>query len=287
MDQNNQEIQLRGVLKKIGIGALAVMALADVGLVASAVIDGVNSRKGSELGLVLGGIHLKEGNHNFVITDQFYSHIKYEDEADQKLVIDSFKTTYDNLNYLNSKKIRFTLCTQSKEASEKFNLPLVSSYSKYDVPLYICNGDIDNNPKTAGKTVLNTEYVTCVAKDSSITFKKKSLFAVYSYLGKTEEEIYSVSNAYAYTICAHETLHAMGLEHRANNSILYPYIPSPYKDFTDYDKELLVKYNQIFYNTTPEWVTNDKELKPVAKPKEEIPEDAYTFSHSNSDDLCR
>ena len=71
MDQNNQDIELKGVLKKIGIGALAVVALADVGMVASAIIDDVNRKKGAELGLVLGGVHLKEGNHNFIITNQF------------------------------------------------------------------------------------------------------------------------------------------------------------------------------------------------------------------------
>ena len=80
----------------------------------------------------------------------------------------------------------------------------------------------------------------------------------------------------------------MGLDHRASDSILYPYIPSPYRDFTTSDKELLVRYNQIFYNATPEWVTDDRKLIPPVEPKEkeEIPDGVYTFSDS-SDEICR
>ena len=275
MDNNNQEIKLKGPLKKIGIGALSCVALFDAGMVTTAIIDGQNRKKGAELGLVLEGAHLKEGNHNFVITDQFYSYLKYESIDDQKLVMDSFKTAYDNLNYLNSKKIRFTLCTQNKEVSEKFDLPLVSSYSKYDVPLYVYDGDIDNDPKTAGITKVQTEYMTCATIETSIIFKKSALLAVYKHWGMTKEQIYSVSNAYAYTICAHETMHAMGFAHRSSNSILYPYVPSPYKDFTDYDKELLINYNKKFYNAVPEYVKDQAQTQ-----------NSYNYT-TNSDEMCR
>ena len=279
-----EEIQnstLKGVLKKIGFGALSIVVLADIGMLVAVGVDSANGKKGADIGLLVGGVHLKEGNHNFVITDQFYDLLKYEDEKDKKLVMDSFKLAYNNFNYLNSNKLHFTLCTTNSEASKEFNLPLISSYSKYDVPLYIHDGDIQGNKLTAGATTFDVENVTRYLKNETITFKKSSLLGVYKMFG-SEEEVYDISNAFAYTICAHETMHVMGFEHRSKDSILYPYIPSPYKDFTELDKNLLIKYNQEFYGATPDYVKNQEE-----KPEQEEKQQNFIYTTNFSDDLCQ
>ena len=276
--ENIERSTLKGILKKVGIGALAMVALVDVGVISGVVVDIVNSKKGNDIGLLTSGAHLKEGNHNFIITDQFYDSIKDEEKSDQNLIIDSFKQAYKTLNELNSEKIRFTLCTTSSDASREFNLPLISSYSKYDVPLYVENGIIDGNKLTSGATRYETEMYTYYMKNESIIFKKGSLLGVYSVFVEPEE-FYSYKNSYAYTICAHETMHVMGFKHRDKDSILYPYIPSPYRDFTDYDKKLLVEYNKTFYNALPEYAKKSQQTN--AKTQSEC---VYTVDIFN--DFC-
>ena len=274
----------KGILKTLSFCPLALVLGIGGAIGLIELKEDIDQRKSNGLALIEDGAHLKQGNHNFVITDEFYSYLKYEDELDQKLVVDSFKQVYKNFNELNSNKLKFTLCTTSEEASKKYDLPKVNSFSKYDVPFYITEEDIEGKPSTIASTKHDIDYFTRELNNESILFKKNYLFAVYN-MYDTTEEIIAPSNSLAYTVCAHETMHAMGFAHQSKDSILYPYMPSPYKDFTEKDKELLVKYNQTFYNATPDWVTNQD--KSNNQPKQEEPQVVYTTSQDNSDEVCR
>ena len=277
----------KGILKTISIGSSLSLIVGVGGAIGFTELkENLDRKKSNGIALLEDGAHLKQGNHNFIITDEFYSCLKYEDELDQKLVMDSFKQVYKTFNYLNSSKLKFTLCTTSDEVSEKYNLPKINSFSRYDVPLYISEDDINNQSQTVGSTSYKVDYFSRELYDESITFKKKYLFAVYSLNG-TPEEFLVPTNSLAYTVCAHETMHIMGFAHQSKNSILYPYVPSPYKDFTDRDKALLVKYNQTFYNATPAWVNNEEENQSNNHPKQTSLEEAHAFLRDNFNDMCK
>ena len=73
MEEIKTDITLKGVFKKVGIGALAVLTLFEGGMIA---IDEINSHKGNEMMLLSGGCHMKEGERLYVVTQSFYDNIK-------------------------------------------------------------------------------------------------------------------------------------------------------------------------------------------------------------------
>ena len=67
------------------------------------------------------------------------------------------------------------------------------------------------------------------------------------------------ANTYAYTITVHEMMHAMGFAHQEEkDSIMYAYLSykSP-KDLTEKDKEMLAKYDEVFYDIKHDVIADD------------------------------
>ena len=200
------------------------------------------------LPLMKGGIHLKKGKHNVVITDQFYELLTYETpQEDKDLVLNAFKEAYKNLNKYNS-KLNFNLCTTVDEVANYYNLPKVSSIGKQDIPLYVTEGVLEGKNGVMAATNWKYDSFTYEMTNLDITFRKKYLLAVNKTYDSLEETM-NPYNAIAYTTALHETMHTMGFAHIDDKeSIMNTYVSytSP-KDLTEYDIELLDKYNIQFY----------------------------------------
>ena len=238
--------KVKSTLTVLGLGVLFGGVVAEGSVFA---IDIINGKKGKNLPLLSGGIHLREGNHNVVITDQFYSHLKYENQVDKDIVVNGFKEAYNDLNRYNA-GLNFTLCTTNKELATEYNIPNVSEIGSQDIPLYCTTEIIENNKNVMASTGYNEAFLTHEMKDVSITFKKDSLFKVWRTYDTVEETL-NVYNTAAYTTCAHESMHAIGFSHIDDHeSIMNTYVSySGSKTFTDYDIKLMDEFNTIFYGT--------------------------------------
>ena len=252
----------------LGIGAFGV----GVGVPKLAIdaIEATHESVGEDLPLLHAGVHLSDGEHKVIFTDQFYVELMKETSyEDQYIAVNSIKKAFENLSDLNS-KIDFKLYT-TNEGLTSYGIPKIDSYStKKDIPLYIKDGIIDGNRLTLGKTDWSYSFFTYELKDESITFKKDVLFTTWSNEDKdmTEGE-FDYSNCVAYTIAAHEAMHAMGFAHVDDReSLLYPTISllSGCKDFSEKDKKYIDLYNVEFYGATPRYTDYSDVVKnPEAK----------------------
>ena len=241
-------------------GALTLGGAIGVGG-AAALTDGVDAyyrNKTDGLVLLREGAHLKEGTHKVVISDQFYELLTYETtEQDQTLAMNGIKTACNTLNE-NVKGVQFELCTTVKECAEKYSLKQVESVEQGDITFYLTRDILCNNPNVLGDTVWDIEHFSRELKDLNITFVAKAMFTVWS-LFPEDKEVMDPLNSYAYTITVHEMMHAMGFAHQEEkDSIMYAYLSykSP-KDLTEKDKQMLAKYDEVFYNIKHEQVADD------------------------------
>ena len=196
------------------------------------------------------------------MTDQFCKLLSYEDttQEDRDLAINGLKEAYTTLNEYNS-KLNFNFCTTNKDFAEQYNIPKVNSIGKRDIPLYLTTDILENNKYVMAKTNWDYNSFTYEMKDLSITIKKDCLFQVWKVY-ETLEETLTPKNSAAYTIAIHETMHAMGFAHvdpKVAESIMNAYVSyrSP-KDLTEFDKQILDKYNVQFYGATPTFVTSEE-----------------------------
>ena len=236
----------------IGAGAIAGTGLGFGG--AKLAIDLIESNvasKGKGLPLLKAGVHLKEGNHRIVIDDQFYEMLTYETtKEDQDLAINGIAKAYENLNQLN-RGIKFELCTTVPELTN-YGLTKVDKVGKSDIPLFVTTENLDGSKNVLAHTNWTYNFFNGELKDQSITFRKDALLTVYTTYDAIEETLAPL-NTLAYTVTAHESMHLMGFSHIDDKeSIMNTYVSlfSP-RDFTEYDKQIIDKYNVEFYHTEP------------------------------------
>ena len=230
----------------LGIGGAAVITDA---------ITNANRGKGSDLPLVEEGAHIKAGNHRVVLTSQFCDLLSYNTKEEaQKLVVDSIKLAYNNLNELNS-GIKFNLYTTSDNYADKYNISKIDNYTNEDIPLYLTNDYIAGSKYVAATTNFNIYKVSRELCNQSITFRKDMMLSLWNYSGSLEE-ILTPKNSWAYTITAHESMHLMGIGHIEENSIMNEKLDKRYKDFTELDKSIIDKFNVEFYGTQSKFVSS-------------------------------
>ena len=224
------------------------------------VTDGVDTyyrNKTDGLVLLREGAHLKEGTHKVIISDQFYQLLTYETaEQDQTLAMNGIKKACEVLNE-NVKGVQFDLCTTVKDCAEKYSLKQVEGAEKGDITFYLTNDILDNNPNVLGNTDWDIEHFSRELKDLNITFRAKAMFTVWS-LFPDDKDIMNPLNTYAYTITVHEMMHAMGFAHQEEkDSIMYALLSySSPKDLTIKDKQMLAKYDEVFYDIHHEQTTD-------------------------------
>ncbi len=252
---------IKGILKMAGIAIIgAAIGIGGMNLTLD-LVDHHHASVADGLPLLANGVHLKEGEHNVVITEQFDEMLHFgTTEEDEFLVVNAFKEAYTTLNNYNS-KVNFNLCTQDENLAEKYDIPKVDSIGKQDIPLYMTTEVLDNNKNVMAHTNWHYELFSHELKDLSITFRKNYLLMVWDELDTIEETL-SAHNAAAYTTAVHESMHAMGFAHIDDRaSIMNTYVkPGTPKDVTEYDIYLLDKYNVQFYGAEPTYTGNIQEV---------------------------
>lgn len=217
---------------------------------------------GNGLCLLKDGVHMKQGEHNYVITDQFYEYLTYDTTPEQQdLAINCLKEGCKTMDKNNS-CLDFNLCTTNDVASKKYNIQKIDKAGKQDIPLYITDKVLENNEHVMAKTDWSYDSFNFQMKDLSITFRKKFMFSVYNLKDSVKETL-DVKNCVLYTTFVHEAKHTKGEAHNEicyvdeNNrkiplSIMYPYTGNyTMKDETRYDIEMDDRYNVQFYNAKP------------------------------------
>ena len=245
-------------LKNISIGTL-------IGYAGLAVVydqfGEVYSKMGEGLPLVNKGAHLKEGNHNVVVSDQFVELLSLETpEETQQFAINGLKEACKNLSKNNS-CLNFNLCSKSDEIAKKYNISKVNTISLNDIILYATDSTIENQDTVLAKTSCIYSPINYEAINSNITIRKDCLTDVWNVY-ETLDETLNPYNAVIYTIAVHEMMHTMGFNHIDDKySIMNSYVSiySP-KDFTEYDKKIIDQYNVQFYGATPEYKESTKQL---------------------------
>lgn len=213
-------------------------------------IDDHYKKMSQGLPLIQPGAHLKEGNHRVVITGDFWQAIVNEPEDAKKFVMDGISTAYDDLNKLNT-KLSFELCT-TEDGLEKYNVKKIDEINDQDISLHITEEYISNNQHVMAITNWNKRMLTREIYDNKITYRKDYLLTAWRSFG-LKEDILSPYNSVAYAITAHESMHAMGIAHVEADSIMRSKSSYYYKDITQLDKEIIDKYNVVFYGTTPKY----------------------------------
>ena len=215
----------------------------------------------SGIPLLVDGIHLSQGDHNCVITESFHKYLTFnQTEETQNLVMNALKEAYTTLNTYNS-KLNFNLCTTVDSLAQKYNIPLVNKIGKQDIALKMIDGVLDNNKNVMAHTNWDYNSFNYQMKDLSITYTTKYAFAVWT-TKDTVEETLTAKNAVIYTTTVHESMHAMGIRHVDDyDSIMNTYVrtKSP-KDLTEYDIEILDKYNVQFYGAESTLKTSSENL---------------------------
>ena len=218
------------------------------------------------LPLLKAGAHIKQGNHNVVITDQFFNVLSYNaPQEDQDFAINGIKESYFTLNKYNS-KLNFNLCTTVDQVAKRYDIPKIKSIGKQDIPLYATDGILEGSKYVLAKTDWSLDNFTYQMKKLSITYRADALYA-YNMAYSTKEETFNPKNATIYAISLHESMHAMGFAHNNKNRTImntYLSLSSP-KDLTEYDIEMLDKYNVQFYGASPtiqsnQATTNEDEI---------------------------
>lgn len=269
--------------KKDVLDILKWMGIIVIGGVAGAggmylLTDGIQSHYANMsqgIPLLVDGVHMKKGDHNFVITDKFsYKLTSFNaPEEDQKMIIDGLKEAYTTLDTYNS-QLNFKLATTVDEIAEKYNIPKIDKVGKQDIALYMTNEVLDGNERVMAHTDWSYNPFNYEMKDLSITIRTKYANAVWKTYDTIEETL-APKNTAIYTIAVHESMHAMGFRHIDDEpSIMNTYtnFTSP-KDVTDYDIKMMDKYNVQFYGAESTLKISDDSLKAVAsyvKTEEEL-----------------
>ena len=237
--------------KKKNMGLLLAGVGLSLGVCSGALFDGIeiyHRVKSDGLVLLKNGVHLKEGNHKVVITDQFYELLTYQTkESSQYLAISGLKAAYERLNEVNT-GVQFELCTTVKELSKKYSVGYTESFDvKNDIPLYLTEEAINNNITVLAKAVTSENFITRETYNNSIIFKKDTIFSTWIYY-PNPHQTNAPKNTSIYSIAMHETLHIMGFAHTDNEcSLMYPEATCDNIDLSKEDIEMIARYNEIFY----------------------------------------
>lgn len=254
------------ILKWMGIGAIGGVAIAGGICLVSDGIQNHYAGMSKGIPLLVDGVHMKKGNHNYVITDKFYYELKSYDapEEDRKMIIDGLKEAYNTLDKYNS-QLNFKLCTTVDEVAEKYDIPKVDKIGKQDIALYLTDDVLSNNPYVMANTDWNYNQLSYEMEKLNITFRSKYAFSVWN-IYDTLEETLSAKNTAIYTMAVHESMHTMGFRHVDDEvSIMNTYSKSSSpKDLTEYDIKMLDKYNVQFYGAEPTLKTSGDYIKTSA-----------------------
>ena len=237
--------------KKKNIGLKIAKIGLSLGICGGALFDGLETYhiiKSNGLVLLKNGVHLKEGNHKVIITDQFYELLTYQTkESSQYLAISGLKAAYERLNEVNT-GVQFDLCTTDKELSKKYSIEYTESFdTKNDIPLYLTEEAINNDITVLAKAVTSENFVTRETYNNSIIFKKDTIFSTWIYY-PNPHQTNAPKNTSIYSIAMHETLHLMGFAHTDNEySLLYPEATCDNIDLSKEDIKMIAKYNEVFY----------------------------------------
>ena len=202
--------------------------------------------------LVKGGLHLSKGEHRVVLTDQFCSYFDQRSDIQQNLIMGAFKEVYKNLNEYNS-CLDFKLCTTNEDVSKKFFIPKIDAgdINQTDISFRVKKESKENENKYIAYTSGTYNTLTREQLDMVITFNDyymNHVREIYSDRNQT----FSPKNSLLYVVTAHETMHTMGFAHIEDvDSVMYPKTRADIKDFTEYDKQILDKYNVVFYGAEP------------------------------------
>lgn len=266
------------IWKYFGIGAGAGL----IGVSGTSIMfDSINiyhTNKTNGLNLSQPGLHLKEGNHRVVITDQFYDLLTADGttELGIKICIDGVKAAIETLNKYNT-GIQFKLCTNAPKLAETYSIEYIEKIDKKDIEFYLTNEDISGKSSTMGETVWDCNLFTKEIKNARVTYKKNFMYAFWGF-DKDKSIMYSPKNYVSYTTTLHETMHVMGFDHTDDTqSIMYPsaeFLAS--HDLTEKDIKMIEKYNEVFYKV---------EQKDLADNSDKIEKAYTTLDVSNNEEL--
>lgn len=198
-----------------------------------------------EMPLISEGVHMKKGSHNYVITEQFYR--LFTDDVlaqNQKMAINAFKEAYSNLDKY-TKSLSFNLCTTVDEVASKYDIQKVDSVGEQDIALYI----VDDNNAALAKASISYDSKSKQMKELSITFRKETVFSVWA-LYNNMSQLQDPYNTVAYTNAIRTGMETMGFAYfNDNQSVMNDLNDDSPKDFTQFDLDLLEKYEKVFYET--------------------------------------
>ena len=234
-----------GILKALGLTVLGGSALVACG---NANQNTNNNYSGytNGLPLVAENVHMQKGEHNYVITEQFYEYLTDDIlKKNQDMAINGLKEAYSNLDKYTS-SLNINLCTTVETLANEYGIKKVDSIGEQDIALYMTNDNLANNALT--KTSYNYDSTSKEMKNLSITFKKETTFSVWK-LYNNLKELTNPYNTVAYTNALRTGLETMGFRYfNDNKSVMNDFTEDSPKDLTDYDIELLDKYCVTFYN---------------------------------------
>lgn len=196
-----------------------------------------------EMPLISEGVHMKKGSHNYVITEQFYR--LFTDDVlaqNQKMAINAFKEAYSNLDKY-TKSLSFNLCTTVDELASKYDIQKVDSVGEQDIALYI----IDDDNVALAKASVSYDSKSKEMKELSITFRKETVFSVWAFYNNMSQ-LQDPYNTVAYTNAIRTGMETMGFAYfNDNQSVMNDLNDDSPKDFTQFDLDLLEKYEKVFF----------------------------------------
>ena len=267
-----------GIIARLAIAGIALFVdgvlLANIKSVSESVskIFSPNIALGEGLPLLEKGAHLRQGDHNVILTDSFYEALDRSNQFRCDLAIKGVKEAYDVLNEYN-KGLNFNLCTTNEDLSKKYFIPMVDKKATDDIFIYGTNDVLLNNEKVLGYAQSGMNFITRELYDLKITFRLNKLYKVWStYCDSVEKTLALPHNSGLYSCTVHETMHLMGFRHIEENeriSIMNPYQKSCNKELTQEDIEFLDRYNVQFYNTKSIFEEDNKDVVVTSSIKED------------------
>ena len=248
---NKNDKEKDSTLKFLGLLGVAIGGGLTLGIAGPTVIENIQdstspyAKLGAGIPLERKGLHMREGEHNVIITDGFYDALDKSYEIRRDLTIESIKEAYKVLNQYNS-GLKFNLVTTNDELSKNYDIPkFVDGGAVDDIYIYGTNEKIGNG-NVVGQAHWDYDKKTYETKDLKIIFKLNSLYSIWKSYGSLEKT-FTPRNWQVYSCVLHETMHEMGLAHITNReSVLNPKLTIP--DLNEEDIKLLDKYNMQFYN---------------------------------------
>lgn len=251
------------ILKWAGIFVLVGATVVNKAYMIMDIIRSYHTGKSQGLPLLANDIHLKKGDHNFVITDSFYSELTNSNfsEESKKMIIDGLKEAYTTLDYYNS-QLNFKLATTVDEAAEKYSITKVNKVGKQDIALYMTDKVLKNNENIMANTESQHNPFNYEIENVNITFRTKYANAIWQAYDTIEETL-APKNTVIYTMAVHEGMHAMGFAHIDDHeSIMNTYTKeNTPRDLTEYDIEMMDKYNVQFYGAESTLKASENRLK--------------------------